>query len=160
MKIRKLVDLLLERFLCLLMGVLVLNVLWQVASRYLLQHPSSFTDELAGFMLVWVGLLGAGYATGKNLNLSIDLLPKWLEGKPKTRLYVFIQCCIMLFALSVMVVGGSRLVYITLYLKQASPALGIQLGYVYGVLPMSGLLICYYCFDNIFTARGITTLNK
>ena len=44
----------LETFLVVLMSVLVVDVLWQVFSRYLLSSPSSFTDELAGFLLIWV----------------------------------------------------------------------------------------------------------
>jgi TRAP-type C4-dicarboxylate transport system permease small subunit len=45
-----------------------------------------------------------------------------------------------------MVIGGFRLVSITLKLNQISAALQIQLGYVYLVLPLSGLLIMFYAF--------------
>ena len=61
MRIRKIIDKMLESLLIILMAVLVIDVLWQVASRYLLTSPSSITDELAGFLLIWVGLLGAAY---------------------------------------------------------------------------------------------------
>jgi TRAP-type C4-dicarboxylate transport system permease small subunit len=54
----------LEVFLVILMSVLVMDVLWQVFSRYLLSSPSSFTDELAGFLLIWVGVLGASLRGG------------------------------------------------------------------------------------------------
>ena len=57
-----------------------------------------------------------------------------------------IQLFIFLFALFVMVIGGFRLVSITLKLNQISAALQIQLGYVYFVLPLSGLLIMFYAF--------------
>ncbi|WP_316931840.1 TRAP transporter small permease [Parabacteroides distasonis] len=49
-------------------------MLWQVLSRYILVSPSSVTDELAGYLLIWVGLLGAAYVSGKNEHLAIDLL--------------------------------------------------------------------------------------
>ena len=42
----------LEVALVILMSLLVLDVLWQVTSRYILSSPSSFTDELAGFLLI------------------------------------------------------------------------------------------------------------
>jgi TRAP-type C4-dicarboxylate transport system permease small subunit len=45
-----------------------------------------------------------------------------------------------------MVVGGFRLVTITMTLKQISAALQIKLGYVYIVIPLSGLLIMFYAF--------------
>ena len=57
-----------------LLGILVIDVLWQVFSRYILTSPSSFTDEIAGFLLIWVGLLGAAFVAGKNEHLAIDLI--------------------------------------------------------------------------------------
>lgn len=61
---RKIIDRSLEYVLMALLSVLVIDVLWQVASRYVLTAPSSMTDELAGYLLIWVGLLGAAYVSG------------------------------------------------------------------------------------------------
>ena len=49
-----------------------------------------------------------------------------------------------LFALTVMVYGGSQLVQLTLELNQLSASLGWKIGYVYMVIPASGLLITFY----------------
>lgn len=83
MIIRKRIDKVLEIVLVIIMSTLVLDVLWQVFSRYVLASPSSFTDELAGFLLIWVGLLGAAYVAGKNEHLAIDLLLQKKKGKRK-----------------------------------------------------------------------------
>lgn len=140
----KIINTILERILVFLMGFMVLNVLWQVISRYIPVFPNSFTDELARYLLIWVGILGAAYATGKHMHLALDLLPEKLQGVAKFRLMIFINSLVTIFAFLVMVIGGIRLVYITLYLEQHSAALGIPLGYVYSVLPLSGALIIYY----------------
>ena len=66
-----------------LMGIAVLNVLWQVFSRYLLKNPSSYTEEAARYLLVWITLLGAAYAVGARGHLAIDLLPGKLTGTPR-----------------------------------------------------------------------------
>ena len=68
---RKIIDKGLELSLIFLMAFLVVDVLWQVLSRYILVSPSSVTDELAGYLLIWVGLLGAAYVSGKNEHRSI-----------------------------------------------------------------------------------------
>lgn len=149
MKLRKKIDQVLFAFLATLMGLMVINVLWQVASRYLFRSPSSFTDELARFLLIWVGLLGASYVTGKKLHLAIDILPSSLEGRKEKNLSIFINILVSLFAFFVMIWGGINLVYITLILEQRSAALGVQLGYIYLVLPLSGLIIIYYSIDNL-----------
>ncbi|MCF8261153.1 MAG: TRAP transporter small permease [Melioribacteraceae bacterium] len=142
----------LKWILVFIMATMTLNVLWQVFSRFVLQNPSSFTEELARYLLIWIGLLGASYVAGQRLHLAIDLLSTKLEGKSKIYLDLFIQSMILLFSVIVMVIGGVRLVYITLSLNQITAALQIPLGYVYTVLPISGLLIVYYTVNFIIEA--------
>jgi len=146
------IDKYLGYLLAAIMGLMVIDVVWGVMVRYLLNSPSSFTDELARYFLIWVGLLGAALAAGKQMHLAIDILPNKLEPEGQKRLNILIEIIIFLFALSILVIGGVRLVYITLTLGQASPSLGIPLGYVYIVLPLSGLLIMYYSVINIILA--------
>ena len=134
----------LEIILILLMSVLVIDVLWQVFSRYILSSPSSFTDELAGFLLIWVGLLGAAYVAGRSEHLAIDILLQKLEPKNKRRLQIMIHIIILIFGFFVMPVGGGWLVYSRFLLDVRSAALEIPLGDVYTVIPISGILISYY----------------
>ena len=147
--IRHRIDKILESLLVALMGFMVLNVLWQVASRYLLNDPSSFTDELARYLLIWIGFLGAAYGTGKNIHLAIDILPAKINNPGHRKFHnQLVHGLIALFALLVMVVGGLRLVYITLILDQRSSALDIPLGLVYLAIPLSGLLILFYSLSD------------
>lgn len=145
---RKIIDRSLEYVLMALLSVLVIDVLWQVASRYVLTAPSSMTDELAGYLLIWVGLLGAAYVSGCNQHLAIDLLLQNLRPPRRRMLQVFIYFIVCLFALFVLIVGGSWLVYTRFYLRVTSASLQINLGYVYLVLPVSGVLTAYYAVDN------------
>ena len=151
---RRRVDQVLSRILIILMALMVINVLWQVISRYVFNDPSSFTDELAGFLMIWVGLLGAAYATGKGLHLAIDTLHEKLSGTARRRTEQFISICIAVFAAAVLLVGGGRLVYLTLYLEQYSANLNIPIGYVYLALPLSGLLIIFYAVNDLYHDRS------
>jgi len=144
MKFQKSLNKVLELFLVILMSILVVDVLWQVFSRYLLSSPSSFTDELAGYLLIWVGVLGAAYVAGRKEHLAIDILVQKSPPARQRLLLIIIHSLILLFALSVMVVGGSVLVYTRFILQVKSAALQLPLGYVYSVLPISGLIIIYY----------------
>ena len=126
------------------MALMVLNVTWQVASRFIFQDPSSFTDELSRYLLIWVGMLGSAYVAGKNEHLAIDILINKLKGNAQIKLLMFIQFLILIFALFVMVLGGSNLVYITFMLGQKSATLQLPLSFIYGIIPFSGLLIIYY----------------
>jgi TRAP-type C4-dicarboxylate transport system permease small subunit len=138
------VDFVLKWILVFIMGAMTVNVLWQVFTRFIMQSPSSYTEELARYMLIWIGILGASYVAGQKMHLAIDLLSTKLNKANKSYLEIIIQICIFLFSLFVMVVGGVRLVQITLTLNQISAALQIPLGYVYTVVPISGALMMFY----------------
>lgn len=129
-----------------LMGLSVLNVTWQVLTRFALGDPSGFTDELARFLLIWLGMLGAAYAVGQRMHLAIDLLPRALDARPTARaaLGLVLQGCVLLFAAGAMVYGGGNLVRLTTLLGQTSAALGVSLGAVYSVLPIAGVMISLY----------------
>ena len=144
-------------FLVILMALMVLNVTWQVVSRYVFQSPSSFTDELSRYMLIWVGMLGAAYVAGKNEHLAIDILLTKLEEKAQDKLMILINICIFIFALVVMLIGGSNLVYLTFILEQKSAVLQIPLAYIYGIIPFSGLLVIYY---QVVSIKFLTTLKS
>lgn len=144
LRIQHKINRILEVFLVILMSVLVVDVLWQVASRYILSSPSSFTDELAGFLLIWVGVLGAAYVAGRKEHLAIDILIQRSSPARQRMLLYIIYSLIFLFALSVMVTGGVVLMYTRFVLQVKSAALELPLGYVYSVLPVSGLIIMYY----------------
>lgn len=149
MKIRKAIDKGLEWTLVFFMSLLVIDVLWQVASRYVMKSPSSFTDELAGYLLIWVGLLGAAYVAGKREHLAIDIFLQRSKPNIRYRLEIAITLLIILFAISVLIIGGSWLAYSRFYLSVTSAALGLPLGFVYLVLPISGLLIAYFDIDHL-----------
>jgi TRAP-type C4-dicarboxylate transport system permease small subunit len=146
---RKLVEKSLEWFLVFLMSILVIDVLWQVFSRYVLNAPSSYTDELAGFLLIWVGILGAAYVAANREHLAIDLLLQRSSPERKYKLEIIIAVCIIIFSVTVLIIGGTWLAYTRFYLSVQSAALGLPLGIVYLVLPISGILITYFDIDNI-----------
>ncbi len=143
-RLRAQVDRIIGWLLVILMGGAVLNVLWQVFTRWALQDPSSYTEELARYLLIWIGLLGAAYAVGQKMHLAIDILPQALKGAKRRVLEITIHAVVIAFSSAVMIVGGLRLVWLTLRFDQVSAALGIPLGYVYSVLPLSGLLMVFY----------------
>ncbi len=141
---RTAMDSILKWVLAILMAVMVLDVLWGVFTRYVIGAQSPWTEELARFLLIWIGILGAAFASGKRMHLAIDILPTALEGSRKRLLENGINMIILLFAVAVLLVGGSRLVFITSKLGQVSTSLDLPLAVVYAIVPISGLFIVIY----------------
>ena len=149
MKLKEKLDSLLGWSLAILMAVMVVNVTWQVFSRYILNDPSSWTDEVSRYMLVWLGLLGAAYVSGKNGHLAIDVILTKLKGKKSYVVNVIIHVLIILFAAIVMVWGGGNLVYITQVLEQKTATLQVPLSWIYMMIPLSGVLVIFYHISHI-----------
>ncbi len=137
---------------------LVFCVIWQVLSRYVIGKPSTVTDELARYLFMWVALIGAAYTTGLKRHLAIDLLTMTLKGKSKIINEIVIQIAIAIFAGIVLVYGGSQLALKTLSTGQVTPALGIEMGYIYFCLPISGALMIFY--SAIFARERVQSLLK
>ena len=143
-QIRIKVNKIIERFLVLILVGMVLNVIWQVFTRFFTSSPSAFTNELARYLMIWLGILGAAYISGKQEHVAIDFFVKKLNNSLRRFIDSFVLFSILSFAFFVMIIGGINLVYITLKLEQYSPSLQIPLALVYSIIPISGLLIIFY----------------
>lgn len=151
----KIVNTVISKCLIVLMAAIVLDVMWQVITRFILKNPSSFTEELAGFLLIWIGLLGASHALYTKSHLGIDILTYKLQGVKRRVIEVVVYTLVAVFVFFVMVIGGMKLVSLTLTLNQISPGVKIPMGYVYLVLPFSGILMMLYSAGFIIQAlRG------
>ena len=139
----------LEVILVFIFAILVIDVLGQVFSRYILNTSFAFTEELARFSLIWLSILGAAYLNAKREHLSMDFLYQKFSPKNKKKALLAIEVLVILFAAIVMVLGGFNLVYTTLHLGQLSGTLRIPLGYIYAILPFSGLLIIFFSIYHI-----------
>jgi TRAP-type C4-dicarboxylate transport system permease small subunit len=147
-------------FLSTMMALLVLNVTWQVITRFILPHPSSFTEELARFLLIWISLLGSAYAFHTHSHLGFDYLTKKLKTKGSKAVARIGYLLVMLFALGVLVTGGMNLTYLTFLLEQASPVLGIPMGFVYAVIPLSGFLFIIYSVLGLLEVNDTNKLRE
>ena len=143
-KLIRILDVVLKNVLFALMVALVASVSWQVISRYVFSSPSSWTEEVARFLLIWVSLLGAAYAFRTRAHLGLDLLPKKLTGWSAEILKLFTLMVVVLFSVTVLIVGGGKLVALTWELRQYSAVLGLPIAFVYSVIPTTGFLICIY----------------
>ena len=143
-KIRNSIEKIIEWVLISLLGIMVINVLWQGFSRFFTSNPSSFTDEMARFFMIWVGVLGAAYVGGKNEQVAIGFFSEKVLAANQKLMGGFVFIFFFWFGFFALLIGGSRLVYITAKLEQFSPSLQIPLAVVYAVIPISGVLIIFF----------------
>lgn len=143
----------LEAALIILMAAMALDVLWQIATRFVIGDPSVWTEELARFILIWIGALGAAYGVARGFHLEMDYLLNKLRGRVRLAAERTILVVVALMGLGVFLVGGGSLVWLAAELGQTSPALGLPMSAVYSALPLSGALIVFFALTRM-TAPG------
>ena len=146
-RIKSFLDKFLFSICIVIMTVLVIDVSWQVLSRYLVGEPSLYTDELARFLMVWLTFLGGAYMFGSDSHLSVNSLRDMMPAKMQNAIFIFTYLLIGGFAVLVMIMGSQRLILRTI--SQPSPSLGIPMGYFYSILPLSATFIIIYMLLNL-----------
>jgi TRAP-type C4-dicarboxylate transport system permease small subunit len=144
------IDRVFRGLLAVLMALMVACVTWQVVSRYVLGSPSSWTEELARYLLIWIGLLGGAYAYHVKMHLGLDLLAQKLSPGAHRMQARLIHVAVILFAGVVLLGGGLNLIRLAMELGQQSAALGVPMWLVYLSLPLSGLMLVVYACLALF----------
>ncbi len=145
--VKKSVDRVIEFLTCALFLVMIAIASWQVLSRFILKNPSTFTEELLRYSLIWLAMLATAYVVGKSEHIAITYLRDSLDEESRYKLDIVIQAFFLLFSATIMVYGGAKAVSLTM--DQISPALHLPMGYVYLALPLSGVFILFYSSVNI-----------
>lgn len=145
---RKIIDKIIEVMCAAIMGYMVLAVCWQVITRFVLKNPSTVTEEILRYLLVWTTMVGGAYAYGRRKHLSINMLAKKLPTRGQKILDIFVQAVVIAFCVVVMIIGDLRLVETTF--NQISSALHLPMPYVYASILVGGVLIIFYAIIFIF----------
>ena len=138
-----------------LLSVMTLLVLYQVFTRYVLNSPAAFTEELVRYFLIWTGFIGAAYAFITREHMCLVLVRDSLKPEKKRILMTFIDVLILVFAIFVITIGGFKLAMSAQ--KVFSALLGIPRSLVYAMAHVSGLFIVVAQIINIYEdVTGIT----
>jgi TRAP-type C4-dicarboxylate transport system permease small subunit len=143
------------RWVCIaLLAVLVLVVVWQVFTRQVLDAPSVWSEELAKYLFVWLSFLGTALVFGERGHIAIDFLVRKMPAGAQRGVAALGQVVTLVFAGLVLVYGGGNLAELTW--TQAVPSLPLMVGWLYLVLPVSGVLVLFYSAHHLVAVvRGV-----
>ncbi|WP_017549912.1 TRAP transporter small permease [Salinicoccus carnicancri] len=136
-------------------AIIIMTLLstWQVIARYILNNPSTMSEEVIRYLLIWFTLLAAAYVFGKNKHIAILFIRESMPKKIQVFLTYLSQIAVLLTVAVVFIYGGIKITLLTI--PQIAPATGISMGFVYAALPVSGVIILFYTFYNIMTIERV-----
>ncbi|MGM9649986.1 MAG: TRAP transporter small permease [Butyricicoccaceae bacterium] len=120
---------------------------YQIVVRYFFNSPSTVSEELLTYSFTWMALLASAYVFGKRDHMRMGFLADKVSGTPRKILETAIELLIMLMVAGIMIFGGFSIMQLTM--TQATASLGIPMGVIYTIIPISGIVIFLYGIMNI-----------
>ncbi len=144
---RKWLDLILSTVCAVLFALMVVVGSYQIITRFVFNNPSTISEELLTYSFAWMAMFSSVYVFGKRDHMKMGFLADMLPAGSKRILDIAIEILIVLFAAAVLIYGGVTIMNLTMTQKTAS--LGVSMGMIYMVMPISGILIAVYGLLNI-----------
>ena len=138
----------LSRIATVLLSFMTILVLYQVFTRYVLNNPAAFTEELVRYALIGTSFIGAAYAFSSRDHMALVILHDSLKPSGQRVLMMFIDTLILLFAILIITIGGFKLAVSAR--QEFSALLGIPRSLVYAMAPISGIFIILAQIINLY----------
>lgn len=119
---------------------------YQIVTRYFFNRPSTVSEELLTYSFTWMALLASAYVFGKRDHMRMGFLADKITGPARKCLEIAIDLLTFAFAGVVMVYGGVSITKLTMI--QTTASLRVPMGYIYVIVPVTGLLIMLFSLMN------------
>lgn len=140
-KLLDLIEKALDAILILMMIVMGSAVVLQVASRYIFNRPTSWSEELARYLFVWITFLGAAVVIRKRRHVDVGVLTDRLPPKVARVVYLVADLAV-LFLLGALTWAGVGLA--AMAHRQLSAAMDLPMSLAYTAMPAgTGLMFIF-----------------
>ncbi len=121
-----------------LLVLMVAMVFIQITSRVFVGSSFRWTEEVARYMFIYIVLLAGAVGFGSKSHISVDILYS-IARRPFRKVLALVSAVCVSSIGMIFMVQGSVLIQKTMV--QASPGLGIKMGYIYIIFPIAGTLM-------------------
>ena len=119
---------------------------YQIVTRYFFNKPSTVSEELLTYSFTWMALLASAYVFGKRDHMRMGFLADKLTGPARKVVELCIDALTFALAAVVLVYGGISITRLTMI--QTTASLRVPMGYIYVIVPVSGILIMIFAAMN------------
>ena len=145
--LRNLLNTILNVLAGLSLTVMVVLTTYQVITRYVFNAPSTWSEELVGYLFAWSTMFGAAIVSGERGHMNIPILVDKFNPPMRKALHIFAEVIALLFSASILVLGGFQVS--SLAMGQMTSSLGVAIGTFYWVMPVCGVVMTLFAVLNI-----------
>lgn len=140
--LRKIIDKGLITFCVALFMMMTVVGTYQIVTRYFFNSPSTISEELITYSFTWLSILSAAYVFGSRGHLCMAFVYSKFTGAKRVYLDMLSEVLIIITAVILLIYGGY--IMAAQNMNQLTASLGVNMGLMYAVLPISGVLITVY----------------
>lgn len=129
----------------------------QVVFRLVVRSPLAWSEEATRYLFIWSMFLGSAVVMANSGHFNIDFVVKLFPPKIEKVFNYFAYLCIAVFSY-ILVKYGFVLVNQTK--TQMTPALKLNMSWVYLIIPASGILMLLHLVEIIYDNIKKNNLNK
>ncbi len=122
-----------------LMLVMCAVVLWQVVSRFILNSPSVWSEEVARYCMIWIAMLGGGAAMKRAGHMNLVLLTDRIRNAALRKGVLVLDGLLCIVFAWILVYYGID--FTRLGFAKMAASIDISLGIVYLAMPAGGLIL-------------------
>lgn len=140
-KIDRYSDIFAKYLLAILMVAMTITVLLGVLFRYFLKMSFPWSEELARYLMIWIGFLGSSIALREGAHVGVKF---FINAMPKkvSNYFIFVsRVLIIVFLLFIIKYGLSMAMR---NIDQISPVMQLSMFIPYFAIPFSGILMLIY----------------
>ena len=129
-----------------MLTILVIVVLIAVFFRYVLGDSLPWSEEVARYLCVWVGFIGASVALNRRVHIGVEFFVDRLPPAVKRRIKLAAEFVILGLLLFITYFGIELVIF---QIPQRSSALLISMAWPYASVPAGTLLMIVQCLTLI-----------
>ena len=145
--LRKVLDTILNTLAGGTLAIMTILTTYQVITRYVFDAPSTWSEELVGFLFGCATMFGAAVVTGERGHMNSPIVVDMMKPGPKKALLLFGEVVALIFSAIILVFGGFQVS--ALAMGQMTSSLGVPVGTFYWSMPICGVLMVIYSIMNL-----------
>jgi TRAP-type C4-dicarboxylate transport system permease small subunit len=135
----------LEYVVGILMVSLLLITFVEIILRFVFNNPTSWSSELARFLLIWLTFTGASVATKRALHLTMGFnIYRFVEGNNSKYIKIFINF-VILFTMLLVFYFSSKIVFLSG--GRTAPMTKIPMYLPWAAIPFNAFIIVIYILE-------------
>ena len=145
-KILRMLDRFMEVFSVVSLAIMLSLTVYQVVMRYVFNKPTSWSEEITLFALVWFGYVAMAIGVRKDTHISLEFLYDHLGAKGKKILDIFRYSLLLILAV---LMTGYSFPMIKIGMTNNMPATEISRAVLYAPALVGGLLMSLFSLINL-----------